>query len=142
MNLKSIILFCFFQVCQSRIRIISYNLKNDQDDLHLENIINDFEFNNQIYFYEIINIVHNSFLIIFNDKLCYGNKYRDWLTGKHIEFSNSRSISSNEISATSATLEIPTFSPTIISRSIRVPNIMNHDKIIIENDYKLSNYTK
>jgi len=133
MNLKSIILFYYLQLCQSRVRIISYILKNNQEDLYLENIINDFEFNNQVYFYDIIQIVPNSLLIIFNDKLYYENKYKDLLTDNHINYSN-------EFSSNSETLEIPTFSPTIILGSIYVSN-MNQDNIIIENDYKLSNYT-
>ena len=144
MNLKAIILFYYLQICQSRVRIISYNLKNDQEDLHLENFINDFEFNNQVYFYEIIQVIPNSFLIIFNDKLYYGNKYKDWLTGKHIEFPNSRSILSTEVLPTSATIiETPSFSPTTIpkSRSLRVPNVISSDIIIMVNDSKLSNYT-
>ena len=143
MNLKSILLFLYFQMCRSRVRIISYNLKEYQEDLHLENFINDFEFNNQLYFYEIIQVYPKSLLIIFNDKLYYGNKYRDWLTGKMIDFSSDRSISSNEVLPTSATLvDVPTFSPTPTPklRSLRVPNIISEDKIIV-NDFKLLNYT-
>ena len=80
MFLKSILLFLYFQVCQSRVKILSYTFMNDH--VELENKINDFEFYNNVHYYDIIQSVSNptTFLIIFNDEhnnIPSNEKYRN-----------------------------------------------------------------
>jgi len=65
MFLKSIILFLYFQVCLSKIKILSYNFT--YDNIELEYKINEYELNNSVHFYDIIQTHPSTLLIIFNN---------------------------------------------------------------------------
>ena len=124
MFLKSIILFLYFQVCQSKVKILSYTL---DDPIQLEDKINDFEYYNNIDFYDFIqvSIKPSTFLIIFKN-----DDYSSF------SISDSPSHSPTEVPSNLPTYQptrVPTYLPTelfthilITRRKIYDPSYTNY----------------